>query len=506
MKSALTILTKVLLSTISVVALSGAAQAADPAPAAVVTNILDGADPGKVSVAGITVYGTIDVGMVYNSHAANRDTIGSNYIGQPYVIQNSSQRSNFTYQNNALSQSNVGIKGSQKLDDITGISGLKGWSIGFQGQIDFDPLYGQIGDILKAEARNNGLNNNQRSFAADGSKAGQLFSNQAFASLKNDVLGELRFGRNNSLLLDQISAYEPQASSYALSPLGFSGTIGGGAGSTEDSRWNNSLKYVNTIGPVRVGAAYRFSGGGQGDDAWAISAGIDAPGALKGLSVDGSYTQENSTITTGILSTAQCTAAFGTVGACQSSNVLTGTVQDTEAWAVTAKYKFNEDSFAKGLVIMSGFERIENSNASTRLPSNNAIGGYQLLNLPGTANVPNYTAFATPRDLDVFWIGGRYNFTPKLVGGIAYYRQHQEEFVASNALGAQTVCNHARGTTASSNCGGDLNFYSLSLDYQVTKRVDLYAGASWSDVAGGSANGFLSTNEYNLVSGLRFRF
>jgi len=491
------------------IAAAGAAHA-QTAPAigagGAISNILDGAAPGTVTVGGITVYGTIDVGMVYNSHGANRDVIGSNYIGAPYLIQNSSQRSNFTYQNNALSQSNVGIKGAQSIGDLIGVDGLRAWQIGFLAQMDFDPLYGQVGDILKAEARNNGLPNNQRSFAADGSRAGQIFNNQAYVSLKNTVLGEVRFGRNNTTLLDLVSAYEPQGGSYALSPLGFSGTIGGGAGVTEDTRWNNSLKYNNTIGPVRIAGMYRFEGGGQGGDGFGLGVGIDAPGALKGFSIDGNYTKENSAVSTSILSSAQCTAGFGAnnLAACQSSNVLGGTIQDTETWTVAAKYKFQDDTFLKGATIMGGYEQITNSNASGRLDNLNTIGGYQLLNVSGN-NVPNYTAFGTNRQLDIFWIGARYAFTPKLSGAAAYYLQHQNAYVASNATGGLTPCSGV-GVGSKGNCGGDLNLYSLSLDYQLTKRLDLYAGASWTDVSGGLSGGLLVTNDYNLVSGIRFRF
>ena len=108
----------------AIAAIVGSAHAqTSPAPAApggVIANILDGADPGTITVAGITVYGTFDVGFAYLSHAATRDSLGGNYIGQPYVLQSNSLGSRSTYQNNALSQSAVGIKGTQKLADLMG--------------------------------------------------------------------------------------------------------------------------------------------------------------------------------------------------------------------------------------------------------------------------------------------------------------------------------------------------------------------------------------------------
>ena len=500
-----TTMRKILLTTISLVAMGPVAHAQTAAPVATLTNILDGAAPGTVTVAGITVYGTFDVGVAYNSKAAAQESLGGNYINHPYVLQSNSVRSRTFYENNALSQSAIGVKGSQALKDLLGTEALKGWSIGFDAAINFDPLYGDIADICKSVIRNNGITaaSGQQVFAADGSRCGQLFGGDAFASLKNDVLGELRFGRQLTLLGTAIGANDP-ASGYAFSLFAFSGTVGAGAGATEMSRWNNSLKYTNTIGPVRVGAAYRFEGGGQGGDGWSVSGGIDVP-FVKGLSIDGVYARENSAITVASLTSGNCGALVLSTAACESTNIVAGTVQDTEAWAIAAKYKFNDDSLLKGLTVMGGYERITNGNPSDRLSSNNTIGGYQLLNVSG-ANAVNYSKYLTDRNLDIYWIGGKYAFTPKLTGSAAWYRQDQSTFVSGNALGAATVCNGKSGVLASSNCAGSLNFYSVSADYQVTKRLDWYAGASWTDVSDGLAAGFLATSNYNLVSGVRFRF
>ncbi|MFX8696381.1 hypothetical protein ABTM58_20205, partial [Acinetobacter baumannii] len=87
-------------------------------------------------------YGTFDVGVAYLSHAAGQNTLGGNYIGQPYVLQSNSRRDRFTYQNNALSQSAIGVKGNQALNSLLGSDALKGWSVGFDAAINFDPLYG----------------------------------------------------------------------------------------------------------------------------------------------------------------------------------------------------------------------------------------------------------------------------------------------------------------------------------------------------------------------------
>ena len=44
------------------------------------------------------------------------------------------------------------------------------------------------------------------------------------------------------------------------------------------------------------------------------------------------------------------------------------------------------------------------------------------------------------------------------------------------------------------------------LDYHPFKRLDVYAGAMYSEVTGGMANGFLHTNNFDPTVGLRVQF
>ncbi|MFZ8281134.1 hypothetical protein ACO1KQ_14425, partial [Staphylococcus aureus] len=93
----------------------------------------------------------------------------------------------------------------------------------------------------------------------------------------------------------------------------------------------------------------------------------------------------------------------------------------------------------------------------------------------------NFNGFVTDRDFDVVWAGGKYQFTPKLLGSVAWYRQQQNNFASGVAGSVQTAvgatrCNGLSGSNANGNCSGALDFYSVSFDYQLTKRLDLYAG------------------------------
>ena len=80
----------------------------------------------------------------------------------------------------------------------------------------------------------------------------------------------------------------------AFSLIGYSGTAGGGVGSTEASRWDNSVKYIFTYGPFH--AAGMYTNGGQDtpmvNDGYGANAGV----TYMGFSVDGFYTKENGAV------------------------------------------------------------------------------------------------------------------------------------------------------------------------------------------------------------------
>lgn len=481
----------------ALLAMSASAQAQDAGKA--ITNILDG-EPGKITAAGITVYGTIDVGYVYQSHGPNAGVTGSYYQGAAYNIGAFSQRTYSSWQNNANGVSNIGVKGEQSLQALSGMDGLKGWSLGFDLQVNFDPLTGDLADICKTLAINNGRSVQTQTANGDGQRCGQLFSGDSLGYIKNDTLGKLAFGRQTSLLADTIGDADVNKGSNAFSLFGFSGTYGGGGGITEEGRWNNSFKYTNTIAFLRVGAQYRFEGEGQGGNSWGFRVGADLP-FVKGLSVDAAYTKENSAISSGSLKATgagSCATFFSSVGACQSSDYLAGTLSDNEAWAITAKYKIDS------LTLAGGYERIEFTNPSDPILDNyNTIGGYVLATI--TTN-----KYFSARDIDVYWAGASYKIMPKLTGNVAWYHYDQHSYVTGSTYSAGTCAakstGNKLGVNEGSNCGGSFNEYSVDFTYALAKRLDLYAGASWTDVSGGVSSGFLSTNEYNLVTGVRFKF
>ena len=63
---------------------------------------------------------------------------------------------------------------------------------------------------------------------------------------------------------------------YAFSYIGYNGTMAGG-GDTEDSRWDDAVKYRITYGPVHFGAMYKLADGSGGCYGGFLGAGLPRP-------------------------------------------------------------------------------------------------------------------------------------------------------------------------------------------------------------------------------------
>lgn len=477
------------------------AYSATSSPAPLISNFLDGAAPGSITVAGITVYGTVDYSAVYNSHGA--PPTGTLYQGSLYQISKISGGPEFNATNNAMSQSFIGLKTNEKLSDLFGVDALAGWSFISDAQIGFDPAWGDIADVCKTLRMNNGLGAFplEQTANLDGSRCGQIFNGALYGGIKNSDFGQLTYGRHNSLLNDALGAYDPEAGSYAFSLFAFSGTVGGGGGATEDARWNNSIRYANTIGIFRVAGMYRIEGMEQGGDAYSGNIGVDLPGGLKGLSIDGVYAHFNDAIAASNLSAGDCAVLATSIAACQRLDILSATVSDNDVWSIMAKYNFGHFGF-DNVTAMGGYEHINFSNPSGPLGSLTTIGGYELF-----AGDVNYNKYLSDKQLDLFWFGGKWAITPKLTAAAAWYHYDQNTFVTNSGTSTKaSYCNGKTGTAASGNCAGAFDWVGASIDYQWTKRLDVYAGVSYSQAEDGLASGFTYTNTWNPAFGARFRF
>jgi predicted porin len=439
---------------------------------------------------GITLYGIVDVGLQYDNHMA---PISDYYpAGSGAVVQKNSNGSVTGITPSNLSQSRVGLQGKEALPFMD-------WSAVFKLETFFNPQSGNISDGLKSLVQNNNKPLASQSTNIDSSVAGQAFQ-QSFAGFSSPTFGTFTFGRQNTLYADGISKYDPMSASQAFSVIGLSGTPAGG-GATQDRRLDDSLKYTVNYKGVHVGLMYKFSngnaeafrnGGGSGEAYTVLQAQLGFN--YKGASVDGYYLKTKDAISASAISTKQCGNSAALPGACpllpagfSLSNSVSGTVADTETWAILTSYDFG------GPKVYAGYEHVTYSDPSIPLPAGyNDIGGYVL------AFVNNTPYAAADKVLQVYWTGVKYPVSQNLDLIAAFYGYKQDSYATGKYAGCTNNVSPA--------CSGNLWAYSIAAVYRLTKHFDAYGGAMYSGVKNGLANGYLNTSNIDPTVGVRYSF
>jgi predicted porin len=478
---------KILLASTAAIALCSAAQAADlpvytkappplaPAPLVSCSSVVQFfVTDCPLTYYGITVYGTYDVGGGWESHGTpfNKNII----TGVTELVQKQSRPNSMWLPTpGGLSQSNIGIKGVEQI--TPGLNFVFDLNFGFNSE-SFTAANGP-----RSIFDNNGIPLASQSSNADSSRAGQFYNAVGYAGFSSPTYGTLTFGRQNSLELDGINAYDPMGGSYAFSVIGWQGTAVGG-GRTEDARISTAVKYRVDVGDnwFRLGAIYQVGGYDQNNATqgeWGAQIGKDFDfGAYGKLSVDAIYTVDKGAVSTTAL-------AAGSAAFAANPNTMGATVSDDNSWMLLAKYTYHQ------LRLYAGYENITFVNPRDPLTTGfNNISGFPVL----LANI-SQTSIVNPEHLQISWTGARYAITPTLDAGVAYYHYDQNSF-------GKTFCANASAST----CSGQLNAASFDIDWQFAKKFDLYAGFMYSANANGLANGFQVFNNWAPTAGLRFRF
>jgi predicted porin len=408
---------------------------------------------------GITLYGVVDLGLGYQNHGTPlNDYFGP---GLDYLLQKNSNKPQFSIAPNAMSQSHVGLRGVEELGG--GLTAL------FKIETHFQPYSGNLADHLHAMTENNNVPLKSQTTNADSSRAGQAFQN-AYFGLAYDGWGTLTFGRQDSLVLENIKTYDPMGGSQAFSLIGFSGNTGGG-GNTEDARLDQTVKYRNKIGMVRFYGLAQVGVASTATQAKQIGIGTD----WEGLSVDAVYSNVRNAVSSAPL------AAVPTGYA--PTTALAGTISNNSALSGYAKYKTGP------LTLYGGYERIDYSNPTSPVPAGTVIiGGYVLATV-------NNTAYTKDKILHVVWGGAKYQATENLALIVGYDTYLQESF-------APVSCSNS----GNSKCSGMLNTSSLVADYVFNRHADIYTGFMYTHVYGGLDNGYLHNNTIDPMVGFRLRF
>jgi predicted porin len=432
---------------------------------------------------GITLYGAYDAGVGWVSHGLPEN--GYNYEGASLVNRNGYQH-RFLIAPNNLQQTGIGIRGKEEF--------LPGWSVVFNASTGINPQSGLLANASATDIVNNGLPRSSYSYAIDGARAGQPFNDEIYVGISSAHFGTLTFGRQRALGTDAMLLYDPVGGGYAFSYIGYNGTMAGG-GDTEDTRWDDALKYRLIYGPVHFGAMYKFADGSGGcysaSATWTAATctpesahnnayGFNLGGGYGKFSADLVFQHYNQAIsvlnpllgpqsltqpyqsTTDSINTNPITDA----NLIDTTNTVYGIVTDNNAVMVAAKYAWDPFKF------FAGYEYIWQNNPHDPLgvgaPDQ---GGYSMSGVEDNN-------LDSEKLVQIWWTGAKYTYGSKTDFTFSWYQQRQ------NTFRVPPTC--VPGNFRSS-CAGTLNEGSLYVDHHFTKRFDGFAGIAYSWVSGGLA-------------------
>jgi predicted porin len=161
--------------------------------------------PNSLSLGGVTLYATIDVGYAYQSHGV---PLSSQYLGgleyQSFTTTRNFAGSQSTVAESGLEQSKIGIRVSEPIiNDLTLVA---------RTDTGFNPLSGQLVDACGALASNSGKTQGTQTANADSSRCGQAFNGLIYGGVSSPRFGTLTIGRHNSLELDALAQYDARES------------------------------------------------------------------------------------------------------------------------------------------------------------------------------------------------------------------------------------------------------------------------------------------------------
>jgi len=473
---------------------------------------------------GITLYGAYDVGVGWVSHGLPED--GHNYEGESLVNRNGYQH-RFLVAPNNLQQTGLGIRGKVEF--------LPGWYVVFNGSTGINPQSGLLANASATQIVNNGLPRASYSFAIDGARAGQPFNDEYYGGISSKLFGTLTFGRQRSLGTDAMLLYDPAGGAYGFSYIGYNGTMAGG-GDTENSRWDDAVKYRLTLGPVHFGAMYKFANGSAGcydpaaaagntwtaltctpqsahNNAYGFDLGGDIGGDQHKFSADFVFQHYNQAIsvlnpllgpqslsapyqsTTDSIDTTPINGGAGMgPNLIDPNNTVYGIVTDNNAVMFAAKYKWDPFKF------FAGYEYIWQNNPANPLGVGASDQGGYIMSGVEDNNLDS------EKLVNIWWTGAKYTYRSKTDFTFSWYQQRQNDFRLP------PTCSASAGFRAS--CAGTLNEGSFYADHHFTKRFDAYAGIAYSWVSGGLAIAiphgpgvpYNSDNNFAPTVGARFAF
>lgn len=419
------------------------------------------ADDGILSVSNettsLSIYGILDSGYGNVNHSQSFNNALPNQIYPFAALKTTATNVQNTTGgfNGGLSDSRLGLRGSRLLFE-------QQYAI-FDLESGFDLTNFKLNNAAASLAANSGSASSQAgTVSADSSLNGGIFDRAEWAGIKGNW-GSLTFGLQNNPLKDILGSYDP-VKSDSFSPLGESGTIGGGGGVSEESRIAHSLRYNSAIIPnLNMSAAYQ-----KGDS---ISTNYGSTIAL-------SLNYEDQTFGLGLAySNSKDAVAGGTSG---TASQIALALYDVDSYALTGKYKFGTKANISG-----GLEHFERKTATD---SSIAVGSLWSQIVTGGFATSKFTTPGVTQPYDVYFIGADYNLNADWNLAMGYYQENIGD--ESDATGKS----------------GNIRTYTGVAKYKLNKMVDLY-GAFTNNQFGGTvySTGYFTTiTAYGFGARVRF--
>jgi predicted porin len=427
-----------------------------------------------LSYAGITLYGTLDVGYGYNTAGI---AFGKWYDkGVFYTIQKTSVDGRWSWAPNALSASTVGVKIEEPI--------AGDWRLIGAAELAINP-FSLLPDNGPRSLADNNLNPPESQTAnGDSSRAGQWDNSLGYMGVSSATYGTLTAGRMISLSNDVAVAYDPTRSN-AFSLIGNSGPFPR-YGYPELVRVNTGVQYrleygsFHVAGLAQVGNGYALGNGSMG----LYEAQIGA--TFGGFSADAVVRYAKDAVSLQTFSGSSLPAGY------DPNSILQATLADVAAALVAARYRWDR------LEVYGGYSYARLANPSDSFPNGFSTIARGIFVPPGEVNA---TFYDVNQIMHTFWAGARYDVWTNLSLAASLTYQRQNDF-----LPAPEICTGSGVTTSSPRCAGSQSAVSVLIDFKPTPRADLYAGMMVSNVYGGLASGYFKSENIDPTVGLRLRF
>ena len=381
----------------------------------------------------IEVYAVVDESIAHIDHSLPTSDVHTFGINS-YNVPAEAQGGVTALVSGAASMSRYGLQGGENFGD---------------GERVFFKLEGAI-NTSSGQIANNGrsvLDNatHLSTISSASSINGQFFSRAAYVGFSDARLGSIQLGRTTAFSLEETVEFDPLHASGLYSPIGYSGTIGGGLGITENGRLDSSIKYENKVGAFSFGVQYKVpqTSSSEAAEVGSVLEGMVAyrSGPLS-VEVAGSQSKNTPALSYKLF--------INDVGL---------RVSDTSGFMVGVKYELNpKTTFA------AGFEHTDQTVPSASNKWSTQITSYYGMSLAGlvTAKAFDPTWGAAP--ITVIWGGGGYKFTDAFSLEAAYYNVNN----GGNAHNDQYT----------------IQQFSVMPDYRFNKHFDAYAGLMFTRYSG----------------------